>query len=248
LGRSPGGGRGYPLQYSCLDNPRDRGAWWATVPGVAESWTRLKRVSTQALAPEPGASRTETGFKHGCIQESNWFDRNLFCPCLGLASLPLELGLCSWQPWAHRAPVDNKQKSSSFPTQPARASGPTQIALPGITGPSPEPGSWDYFTDPGLGYQRKPCSVANTTHKAKTPFGEGAALTEGLAKLVSPECAWGSQGRLHRGQAAHIPRRSHTELPREPARSLVGVHPKRTESKDSNQCVWTCAHGCSVSM
>ena len=34
LGRSPGGGHGNPLQYSCLGNPMDRGAWWATVHGV----------------------------------------------------------------------------------------------------------------------------------------------------------------------------------------------------------------------
>ena len=33
-GRSPGEGNGYPLQYSCLENPMDRGAWWATVQGV----------------------------------------------------------------------------------------------------------------------------------------------------------------------------------------------------------------------
>ena len=37
--RSPGGGNGNPLQYSCLENPMDRGAWWATVHGVAESNT-----------------------------------------------------------------------------------------------------------------------------------------------------------------------------------------------------------------
>ena len=41
LGRSPGEGKGYPLQYSCLENPMDRGAWWATVREVAQSWTRL---------------------------------------------------------------------------------------------------------------------------------------------------------------------------------------------------------------
>ena len=35
LGRSPGEGNGNPLQYSCLENPKDRGAWWATVHGVA---------------------------------------------------------------------------------------------------------------------------------------------------------------------------------------------------------------------
>ena len=40
-GRSPGGGRGNPLQYSCLENPTERGAWWATVPRVTKSQTRL---------------------------------------------------------------------------------------------------------------------------------------------------------------------------------------------------------------
>ena len=39
LGRSPGGGHGNPLQYSCLENPRDRGAWRATVHRVSESDT-----------------------------------------------------------------------------------------------------------------------------------------------------------------------------------------------------------------
>ena len=38
-GRSPGEGNDYPLQYSCLENPMDRGAWQVTVYGVAESWT-----------------------------------------------------------------------------------------------------------------------------------------------------------------------------------------------------------------
>jgi len=41
LGRSPGEGNGNPLQYSCLTNTMDKGAWWATVLGVTESWTQL---------------------------------------------------------------------------------------------------------------------------------------------------------------------------------------------------------------
>ena len=41
LGRSPGIGNGNPLQYSCLENPMDREAWWATVHGVTKSGTRL---------------------------------------------------------------------------------------------------------------------------------------------------------------------------------------------------------------
>ena len=36
LGRSPGGGNGNPLQYSCMENSMDRGAWWAKIHGVAE--------------------------------------------------------------------------------------------------------------------------------------------------------------------------------------------------------------------
>jgi len=39
LGRSLGGGNGNPLQYSCLENPTDRGAWWATAHGVVKSQT-----------------------------------------------------------------------------------------------------------------------------------------------------------------------------------------------------------------
>ena len=39
LGRSPGGERGNPLQYSCLENPMDRGAWWVTIHEVAKIWT-----------------------------------------------------------------------------------------------------------------------------------------------------------------------------------------------------------------
>ena len=45
LGRSPGGGHGNPSQYSCLENPMDKGAWWATVHRVTESQTWLKRLS-----------------------------------------------------------------------------------------------------------------------------------------------------------------------------------------------------------
>ena len=49
-GRSPGGGggSGNPLQYSCLENPMDRGAWQSIVHGVAQSRTPLKRLSTHA--------------------------------------------------------------------------------------------------------------------------------------------------------------------------------------------------------
>ena len=63
LGRSPRDGNGNPLQYSCLENPVDRGAWWASVHGVAQSWTWLKRLSV-----------------HACIGERN--GNPLQCSCL----------------------------------------------------------------------------------------------------------------------------------------------------------------------
>ena len=47
-GRAPGGGNDNPLQYSCLENPMERGAWWATAHGVAESWTQVRLLSMHA--------------------------------------------------------------------------------------------------------------------------------------------------------------------------------------------------------
>ena len=48
-GRSPGGGNGNPLQYSCLENPMDRGAWRATAHGVTKSGTPPRPESTEAV-------------------------------------------------------------------------------------------------------------------------------------------------------------------------------------------------------
>ena len=53
-GRSPGGGNGNPLQYSCLGNLVDRGAWWAPVHGVGKSCTQLSNtacIHTQSYTP-----------------------------------------------------------------------------------------------------------------------------------------------------------------------------------------------------
>ena len=52
LGRSPGGGRGNPFQYACLDNPVDRGAWWATVHGV----TRKSDMTQQTTVTQQNTS------------------------------------------------------------------------------------------------------------------------------------------------------------------------------------------------
>ena len=47
LGRYPEGGYGNPLQYSCLESPRDRGTWQFTVHGISKSLARLKQLSAQ---------------------------------------------------------------------------------------------------------------------------------------------------------------------------------------------------------
>ena len=48
FGRSAREEHGNPLQYSCLENPMDRGNWWAVVQGVTKRWTWLKQLSTHA--------------------------------------------------------------------------------------------------------------------------------------------------------------------------------------------------------
>ena len=57
-GRSSGEGKGYLLQFSCLENPREWGAWWAAVDGVAQNQTRLKRLSSSSQG---------YGFSSGCV-------------------------------------------------------------------------------------------------------------------------------------------------------------------------------------
>ena len=56
LGRSPGEGNGNPLQYSRLENPMDKGAWWATVHGVIKSWTQLSDFTHSLMQPIPSAA------------------------------------------------------------------------------------------------------------------------------------------------------------------------------------------------
>ena len=52
-----GEGNGNPLQCSCLENPRDGGAWWAAVYGVTQSWTRLKRLSSSEFEQKKSLSK-----------------------------------------------------------------------------------------------------------------------------------------------------------------------------------------------
>ena len=57
LGRTPGEENGNPLQYSCLENSMDGGAWWATVYAVAKRWTRLNNFTSLQLMTEMSAEK-----------------------------------------------------------------------------------------------------------------------------------------------------------------------------------------------
>ena len=67
-----GEGNGNPLQCSCLENPRDGGAWWASVYGVAQSRTRLKRLSSSSSSISFPLDRTFEGLTNCRYSSSDW--------------------------------------------------------------------------------------------------------------------------------------------------------------------------------
>ena len=76
LGRSLGGGHDNPLQHSCLENPKDRGVWWAMVHRIAKSQTQLKRLSTQHAQSQAGVGR---GGGRGLDRSESWYlDANVW--------------------------------------------------------------------------------------------------------------------------------------------------------------------------
>ena len=109
-GRSPGGGHGNPLQYSCLENPMDRGAWWATVCGVTQRQhprmatnVNQKQLSADLMPPYlqlapfscdySAFSRLEISFH----EREAWVrtEANDFCICLSSVSTSHLLNLAS---------------------------------------------------------------------------------------------------------------------------------------------------------
>ena len=85
-----GEGNGNPLQRSCLENPRDRGAWWAAVYGVSQSWARLKRLSSSSSI---NALIIETdAFKNiGSFNPTVELEEVIIVPILQLKKLWLEV-------------------------------------------------------------------------------------------------------------------------------------------------------------
>ena len=71
-GRSPGGEYGNLFQYSCLENPMDRGAWWATAHRVEKKWTWLERLSMHASVPYSLRNITNVSFPSCWYHSGNW--------------------------------------------------------------------------------------------------------------------------------------------------------------------------------
>ena len=98
VGRSPGGGHGNPLQYSCLENSMNREVWQATIHSDAKSWTWWKRVSTHACTH----THTHT---HTHMYESESVNRSAVCDSLCPHWLlacqdPLSMGFSRKEYWS----------------------------------------------------------------------------------------------------------------------------------------------------
>ena len=101
-----GEGNGNPLQCSCLENPRDGGAWWAAVYGVAQSWTRLKRFSSSSTYSDAGKDwRQERGTTEDeMVGWHHQLDGHEFEQAPGVGDGQGSLACCS--PWGCRVGHD----------------------------------------------------------------------------------------------------------------------------------------------
>ena len=139
-GRSPGGGHGNPLQYSCLESPMDRGAWWATVHSVTKNQTQLKQLSAHTQIQN---------LRHN---EVVWLDQGhkQWVPKLGFEPQPY----ASWAPTLnHSGRMGDKVGSlrhphllswspSSWPEEPLPSAGERWVTCP-TTGVNPlHPAVW----------------------------------------------------------------------------------------------------------
>ena len=96
LGRSPRGGNGNPLQCSCLENPMDRGDWWATVHWVAKNQTWLKRLSTHTWVIECHSLVLRKILWYDFVREPSRFRPRSLCDYFLAQSLPLSFSAFSF--------------------------------------------------------------------------------------------------------------------------------------------------------
>ena len=109
-----GEGNGNPLQYSCLENPRDGGAWWLAIYGVAQSWTRLKRLSSSSSDYITSSWR---------LAEGHCFCPPFWCLCQKLSLSPL---------YFNKALLHKSSERSRLVSGPRLNSSPLEAKNPGI--------------------------------------------------------------------------------------------------------------------
>ena len=124
LGRSPGEGNGNPLQYSRVENPMDRGAWWATVHGFTKSWIQLKCLSTShsSFNPEVKISLDQLSIQRNFYRELSYGHNTLSLTGSGPwpPYSPVRLSPTRTLMWASFWPqpsVDNHKISNTFPVK-----------------------------------------------------------------------------------------------------------------------------------
>ena len=105
-----GEGNGNPLQCSCLENPRDGGAWWAAVYGVAQSQTRLKRLSSSSSSlifiwKGKGARRTEIIFINNKIEAISLHSFKTYCIDIVMKAAWYLWRDCGWCSFAQSCPT-----------------------------------------------------------------------------------------------------------------------------------------------
>ena len=176
-GRPPGGGHGYPLQYSCLGNPMDRRAWWATVPGVTKSWARLSDkhfhfLTALGLGAKDGLSQHNGLWKplilgwmpshHPCFYAPPWAHSPHSTSLSPLLKPKLTPGWCDCHLTQQRHHKDSQQVSYlCF----GRSPGLVCISLPGPCGrqsddpQSPHPHSQNLWT-----WNLFPCVTQKTAY------------------------------------------------------------------------------------
>ena len=104
-----GEGNGNPLQCSCLENPRDWGAWWAAVSGVAQSPTRLKRLSSSSSNPPYSISQSiKKAFRRASLPRlPRWLSgKESACLCRRHKR-------CGFNPWVGKIPPEKEMTTHS---------------------------------------------------------------------------------------------------------------------------------------
>ena len=89
-------GNGNPLQCSCLENPRDRGAWWAAIYGVAQSQTRLKRLSSSSSIVRITGKEVDVTHSKWVFSICGWHDGLVFVCLDKIIKYPLLCLILSW--------------------------------------------------------------------------------------------------------------------------------------------------------